>query len=197
MRPPASCCSATSTRAASPSSPTARPRKSSASDRAEGVQLADGRDVPGRPRRAGDRHPPQYRSGRDRRARCQSRHRRSATTCAPAIPTSTRSANASSIAARSSAWSRRSGTRPRSAPRGWPATRARSSYRRPLVTSLKITGVDVFSAGALPAADEADDEITLHDDNARRLQEGGPARRPAGRRRALRRCRRRPLVSRS
>ncbi|HEX3861962.1 MAG TPA: nitrite reductase large subunit NirB [Stellaceae bacterium] len=30
-------------------------------------------------------------------------------------------------------------------------------------TSLKITGVDVFSAGALAAADEADEEITLHD----------------------------------
>jgi nitrite reductase (NADH) large subunit len=33
----------------------------------------------------------------------------------------------------------------------------------PIFTSLKITGVDVFSAGALAAADEADDEITLHD----------------------------------
>ncbi len=32
-------------------------------------------------------------------------------------------------------------------------------------TSLKITGVDVFSAGALMAADEADDEITLRDDS--------------------------------
>ena len=35
---------------------------------------------------------------------------------------------------------------------------------KPLATSLKITGVDVFSAGALMAADEADDEITLRDD---------------------------------
>lgn len=33
----------------------------------------------------------------------------------------------------------------------------------PVFTSLKITGVDVFSTGALAAADEADDEITLHD----------------------------------
>lgn len=33
----------------------------------------------------------------------------------------------------------------------------------PLFTSLKITGIDVFSAGALAAADAADDEITLHD----------------------------------
>jgi nitrite reductase (NADH) large subunit len=34
-----------------------------------------------------------------------------------------------------------------------------------LSTSLKITGIDVFSAGALMAADEADDEITLRDDS--------------------------------
>ncbi len=34
-----------------------------------------------------------------------------------------------------------------------------------LGTSLKITGVDVFSAGALMAADEGDDEITLRDDS--------------------------------
>lgn len=33
----------------------------------------------------------------------------------------------------------------------------------PVFTSLKITGIDVFSAGALAAADEADQEITLHD----------------------------------
>lgn len=33
-----------------------------------------------------------------------------------------------------------------------------------LATSLKITGVDVYSAGALMAADESDDEITLRDD---------------------------------
>jgi nitrite reductase (NADH) large subunit len=33
----------------------------------------------------------------------------------------------------------------------------------PPFTSLKITGIDVFSAGSLAAADEADNEITLHD----------------------------------
>lgn len=33
----------------------------------------------------------------------------------------------------------------------------------PVFTSLKITGVDVFSAGALTVADPADQEITLHD----------------------------------
>ncbi|HKQ44841.1 MAG TPA: nitrite reductase large subunit NirB [Rhizomicrobium sp.] len=34
-----------------------------------------------------------------------------------------------------------------------------------LATSLKITGVDVFSAGALMAEGDSDDEITLRDDN--------------------------------
>ena len=34
----------------------------------------------------------------------------------------------------------------------------------PVFTSLKITGIDVFSAGALAASDEADEEITLHDE---------------------------------
>src|SRR5207344_2085245 len=33
----------------------------------------------------------------------------------------------------------------------------------PVFTSLKITGIDVFSAGTLAAAEESDDEITLHD----------------------------------
>ena len=33
----------------------------------------------------------------------------------------------------------------------------------PAFTSLKITGIDVFSVGALAAADESDEEITLHD----------------------------------
>jgi nitrite reductase (NADH) large subunit len=33
----------------------------------------------------------------------------------------------------------------------------------PVFTSLKITGIDVFSAGALAAADPADEEIILHD----------------------------------
>jgi nitrite reductase (NADH) large subunit len=34
----------------------------------------------------------------------------------------------------------------------------------PVFTSLKITGVDLFSAGRLAAADAADEEITLHDE---------------------------------
>ena len=33
----------------------------------------------------------------------------------------------------------------------------------PIFTSLKITGVDVFSAGVLAASDECDEELTLHD----------------------------------
>jgi len=33
----------------------------------------------------------------------------------------------------------------------------------PAFTSLKITGVDVFSVGVLASADDTDEEITLHD----------------------------------
>ena len=120
----------------------------------------------------------------------------SATTWRPAIRTFTRSANASSTMARCSAWSRRSGIRPRCAARGSPATTHAVYVPPPVFTSLKITGVDVFSAGALAAADDADEEITLHDDKVRPLQEGDPARRPYRRQRALRRRRRRPVVRR-
>jgi nitrite reductase (NADH) large subunit len=46
----------------------------------------------------------------------------------------------------------------------WLAGEPAAAYAPPaLFTSLKITGIDVFSAGALAAADEADDEITLND----------------------------------
>ncbi len=41
---------------------------------------------------------------------------------------------------------------------------------RALSTSLKITGIDVFSAGALTAADAGDDEITLRDDSRGRYK---------------------------
>jgi len=73
-----------------------------------------------------------------------------------------RSASASSITARSSAWSRRFGSKPKCGARL--AGDDEAVYvPPPIFTSLKITGVDVFSAGALAAADEADEEITLHD----------------------------------
>jgi nitrite reductase (NADH) large subunit len=46
----------------------------------------------------------------------------------------------------------------------WLAGEPAAPYAPPSVfTSLKITGVDLFSAGALAALDEADDEITLND----------------------------------
>ena len=61
-------------------------------------------------------------------------------------------------------------------------------------TSLKITGVDVFSAGALVAADADDDEITLHDAK-RGVYKKLVLRGPRHRRGALWRCRRRRLVS--
>ena len=118
-------------------------------ERAEGVQLADGRSIPAdlvviaigiRPNidlgaRRGPGRQPRHRRRR-RYAHQRSGHLRA-------------SANASSIAARCSAWWRRSGIRRRSAPRSSPATRPAAFAAKTLSTSLKITGVDVFSAGAL------------------------------------------------
>jgi nitrite reductase [NAD(P)H] large subunit len=46
----------------------------------------------------------------------------------------------------------------------WLADEPAAAYAPPsLFTSLKITGIDLFSAGALAAVDEADEEITLND----------------------------------
>jgi nitrite reductase (NADH) large subunit len=46
----------------------------------------------------------------------------------------------------------------------WLADEPAAPYARPsLFTSLKITGIDLFSAGALAAVDETDEEITLND----------------------------------
>ena len=86
----------------------------------------------------------------------------SATIWRQAIATSTRLASASNTTVRSSGWWRRFGIRRGCAARGWPAER-HVYVPPPVFTSLKITGVDVFSAGALAAADPADQEITLHD----------------------------------
>ncbi len=119
----------------------------------------------------------------------------STTTCAPAIPTSTRSANASSIAARCSAWSRRCGTGEGLRRAARRRRRRRVHVPQALSTSLKITGIDVFSAGALIGRRRERRRDHAARRRARHLQEARAARRQAGRRGALRRCRRRRLVS--
>ena len=80
----------------------------------------------------------------------------------------------------------------------WLAGEPAGAYAPPaLFTSLKITGVDVFSAGALAAARRSRRRDHAERPARRRLQKACPARRKAGRGRALRRCRRRALVCRT
>ncbi len=60
-------------------------------------------------------------------------------------------------------------------------------------TKLKVTGIDLFSAGDFTGGDGTE-EIVLSRSRRRRLQEAGAPRRQAGRRLPLRRHRRRRLV---
>ena len=86
------------------------PRRSSATDRVDGVALEDGREIPADLVVMAVGIRPNIDAGARRRARLSTAASWSTTTCAPATRASTRSANASSIAGRSTAWSRRSGT---------------------------------------------------------------------------------------
>ena len=81
----------------------------------EAVRLDDGREIPADLVVMAVGIRPERRARQGRRARGQSRHPGRRRTCAPATPTSTRSANASSIAAGATAWSRRSRRWPRCA----------------------------------------------------------------------------------
>ena len=131
-------------------------------DRAEACLLADGRQIPGRSRRAGDRHPAQYRSRARRQARRQSRHpgRRRHGTSDPDIYAVGECIehNGQVFGLVAPIWDQAKVCGARLA-----GDAAAVYVPPPVFTSLKITGVDVFSAGALAAADDADEEITLHD----------------------------------
>ena len=162
MPPPAHCCTAISTPAASHFSPTARPRKSSAPTARRRILLADGRRIPAdlvvlaigiRPnidlaRKAGldvnrgilvgddmaTSDPDIYAVGE-----CIEHNGQVFGLVAPI-------------------WDQAKVCGARLA-----GDTAAAYVPPPVFTSLKITGVDVFSAGALAAADDADEEITLHD----------------------------------
>ena len=161
--------------------------------RAERVVLKDGRAYPGRAGGDGGRHPAGHGAGRERRPRDRPRHQGRRHVRRPARPASTPSANAPSIAAPAAAWSSRPTSRPRCSPATSPAcpraTRARCS-----AASLKVSGVPVFSMGDFEG--EGAETILLEDAGSRRLPQARRPRRPAGRRRAVRRHRRRALVPR-
>ena len=129
--------------------------------RAEAVQLADGRQLPPI-RRAGDRHPAEYRSGAASQARRQSRHpgrRRHGTNEADIYAVGECiEHNGQVFGLVAPIWEQAKVCGARLA-----GDTAAVYDPPPVFTSLKITGVDVFSAGVLAATDECDEELTLHD----------------------------------
>ena len=139
--------------------------------------LADGREIPADLVVHGGRHPAQYRPGARRRARRQPRHpgRRRHAHLRPRHLRGRRMRRAPRR--RFSAWSRRSGSRPRCAARASPATTRRSMSRRRSSPSLKVTGIDVFSAGELGGGRRARRRDHAARRQARRLQEARAARR--------------------
>ncbi len=103
---------------------------------------------PGRPGGDGHRHPPEHRAGREDRPALPAAASSSATRCRPS-PTraSTRWANAPRTAASPTAWWRRCSSRARSAPRTWPQFGIGRYTGSQTSTKLKVTGIDLFSAG--------------------------------------------------
>ncbi len=127
-----------------------------------GVKLEGRPRAAGRHRRHGGRHPPQRRTGQIGRARLQSRRAGRRPFAHQRSRTSTPSANASNIAANATASSRRSMKWPRYWRANW---RMKSPLGfTPTVTStkLKVTGIDLFSAGDF-SDDDANNEVVLRD----------------------------------
>ena len=121
----------------------------------------------------------------------------STTPCRPS-PTraSMRWASARRTAASPTAWWRRCSNRARSAPRTWRSSASAATPAARPATKLKVTGIDLFSAGQFMGG-AGTEEIVLSDPARRRLQEAGHPRRQAGRRRDVRRHGRRRLVLRA
>ena len=143
----ARCSSVRSKRRACASRWPRRPRRSSATDRVRAVRFADGtRDRRG-PRRDGGGRAPEHRA-RERRRACIASARSSSTTrCRPTIRASMPWANACSIARRRSVSSRRSGIRRACAGAHLAGAGHRRYVQRATATKLKVTGIDLYSAG--------------------------------------------------
>ena len=147
-----------------------------------------------RSRGRGGRHSSQYRARAQSRCSTSIAALSSTTGSKPPFPATTPSANAPSIAATATAWS--------SPPMSRRAcSLALSRARRPPMpaafsaTNLKVSGVNVFSAGDFLGA-AGTEQIVLPDPGLGTYKKLVIARRQTGRRRAVRRYRRRPLVSR-
>ena len=130
--------------------------------RVEAVELEDGTQAARRPGGDGGRHPPQRAARQGRGTRRSIAASWSMPPCAPAIPTSSRWANAPRPTARCSAWWRRSTRWPTSSAAqlaGDGEARFRSSAT---ATKLKVTGINLFSAGDFAEAKDRE-EIVLRD----------------------------------
>ncbi len=127
----------------------------------EGVKLKDGTRDPREPRRDGGRHPPRRPACPRSRASRSGAASRSTTIWSPATPPCSRSANASSMTDRSTASSRRLWDMCRSLADG--LVEKPSGYRGSVTsTKLKVSGIDVFSAGDFSGGDGCED-IVLRD----------------------------------
>ena len=167
------------------------PRHRAASRRS---QLADGTRAAGRPRRHGGRHPAEHRARPSRSA--------SRSSAASSSTTSMRTSRPGDLRRRRVRRASRPDLRPGRAALGHgEGLRRRDDRRRrdaPMParvtgTRLKVTGIDMFSAGDF-AGGEGTRGGRVPRPGARRLPPPRAARRPADRRRAVRRRARRRLV---
>ena len=116
--------------------------------RVAAVRFKDGDEIAGRPGRDGGRHPPQHRAGRRRRAALQPRHRRQRHACRPHRPAHLRGRRmrrASRHRLRPGGAAVRAGQGLRQPPGRSSASAATAA--RQTSTKLKVTGIDLFSAG--------------------------------------------------
>ena len=128
----------------------------------EAVELDDGTRDPGRPRRHGGRHPAERMARQGGGPRRSSAASWSTTTCAPPIPTSSRSANAPSSADSVYGLVAPLYEMARVAAAQLAGDDAASFVHADTPTKLKVTGIDLFSAGDF-ADGEDREEIVLRD----------------------------------
>ena len=115
----------------------------------------------GRSRRDGGRHPAQLRARQEGGPALRPRHRRQRHHADLSTRASTRSANACSTAAPPTASSRRCSSRPRSAPTTSPQFGIGRYAGSVTSTKLKVTGIDLFSAGDFMRRRRTREEIVL------------------------------------
>ena len=167
-----------------------RPPRSSATNPCDGVRFNGRQRDSRRSRRDGGGRAPEHRRSRappacDANAACSS-----TTRCRLTTRASTRSASAFSIATSRSVSSRRCGNRRASARRISPSSACRAIAARCSPTQLKVTGIELYSAGDFQGQ-RARRRHRAARSRPAGLQASHHPRQQAARRRAVRRCQRR------